>query len=159
MSEQNDYRDHRDDLEIPRALVDDLAALYDRPIDVPPEIDARVKEAAWRHFGRRRRHRMPLIRWVAPLAAAAVVVIMLLSVNRASKGPAMAPSFTEMKEKSRDTWGDFDGDGRFDIIDVLALAQDLERDHVIDTRWDANGDGIVDGDDVDVLGQDAVTLY
>jgi hypothetical protein len=38
------------------------------------------------------------------------------------------------------------------------LAQDLENGLVVDTRWDANGDGFINGIDVDVMGQNAVTL-
>ena len=159
MNKQNNPENLGSDLEIPSALLADLSALYDRPVAIPPEIDEKVRKAGWRHFSQRRRRRMLSIRWLAPLAAAAVVAVMLLSVSREGSKPALTLSSTKMRRASQNLSRDFDGDGRFDIVDVLALAQDLEQGMPIDMRWDANGDGIINGEDVDQLGQNAVTLY
>jgi hypothetical protein len=159
MNDGRRSENHSDHIEIPSALLDDLAALYDRHIDVPSEIDARVKKATWRHFAETRQRQIPLIRWMAPLAAAAVVAIVLLSVGRGYRESVVSPPSSGMRAVEGVVARDFDGDGRFDIIDVLALAQDLESGLVIDTRWDANGDGGVDAEDVDLMGQNAVAMY
>jgi hypothetical protein len=159
MNKQDDSRNFSDDFELPGALLDDLIGLYGRPVGIPAEIDARMKKATWRHFAQKPWWRIPSIRWLAPLAAAAVVVVMLLSVSRESTRPAMKPAYPRMRQTLRDVSRDFDGDGRFDIIDVLALAQTLEQGLAVDMAWDANGDGTIDGEDVDLLAQSAVIVY
>jgi hypothetical protein len=133
--------------------------LYDRPVGIPAEIDVRMKKAAWRHFAQKPRWPIPSIRWLAPLAAAAVVVVMLLSVSRERTRPAMTPASARLRQTIQDVSRDFDGDGRFDIIDVLALAQNIEHGLAVGMAWDANGDGTIDGEDVDLLAQSAVIVY
>ena len=54
--------------------------------------------------------------------------------------------------------GDFDGDGRVDILDAFALARHLESAHKPKDKWDMNGDGIVDRADVDRIAMAAVSL-
>ena len=159
MNEQSNMKQCGADFEIPRDLIDDLAAIYDTPVAIPQEIDAGMAKATWRHFAHKRQRWVPSIRWIVPLAAAAVVALMIMKIDREEAKPAMAPSSTPMKAARWAISGDVDGDGRFDIVDVLALAQELETGHALDTRWDANGDGTVDGRDVDALGQNAVALY
>jgi hypothetical protein len=159
MDEQNSAKQSGADLEIPRNLVDDLAAIYDRPVAIPQEIDAGIAKAAWRHFAHERQRWVPSIRWIAPLAAAAVVALMIMRIDRERTQPATAPSQAPMKAARWVVSGDVDGDGRFDIVDALALAQELEAGQALDMRWDANGDGTVDGRDVDALGKNAVALY
>lgn len=102
---------------------------------VPAELDAAILAAA-RHPRPSRRPRLPVARWLVPLAAAAALVLWLLP-------SAMA--------------GDLDGDRRVDIVDAYLLAVQVERG-AADRRFDLNRDGDVDRRDVERLAGLAVRL-
>ncbi len=53
---------------------------------------------------------------------------------------------------------DINRDGQVDIVDAMLLARKLEDHEAIPGDWDFNGDGNVDGGDVDALAQEIVAL-
>ena len=55
-------------------------------------------------------------------------------------------------------WSDAPRAARFDVVDALRLAARLERGDMVESRWDLNRDGRVDGGDVDRILNLAVSL-
>jgi len=53
---------------------------------------------------------------------------------------------------------DIDENGRVDILDAFKLARHIESAEVREAKWDINGDGQVNRDDVDVIAFAAVRL-
>ena len=109
------------------------ARLRQAPPEVPAELDAAILLRARRQLRRRR----PLP-WVAAAAAAALVLVMVWPQADERPAPRSAQ--------------------RLDIVDAYVLAQRLERGTAIEPRWDLNGDGRVDGDDVEQIVRSAVSL-
>jgi len=141
----------------PQELVDDLAALCDADLTVPPEVDRAIVTMARERFAWRHRPRL-VLRW-APLgaaAAAAVCILILMSVwrpatrERTFRKPMVAAQVAERE--------DVDGDGQVDILDAFALARHVVSDGEPKPEWDMNGDGAVDGRDVDIIARAAVSL-
>jgi len=136
MTDHDHIRDT--DLTAPEDLVHDLRSLYRAPVAVSPEVDQRVQQAAWRHLALRRG--MRVVRWLAPLAAAAAAVLVFLPQAR------------------EETVGDVDGSGGVDILDAFALARRVEASAPVKTSWDMNLDNAVDQRDVDLIAAMAVAL-
>jgi hypothetical protein len=133
----------------------DLRDLFEPPGAVPPRVDEAILEQASRRLAKPRRLILRL-RWAAGIAAAAVIVIgvVLHNTNPQSeiRNPkSFGPALTE-------DWADIDGNGRVDILDAFRLARYIEARGPMDTRWDLNGDGRVDQDDVDLVAFAAVHL-
>jgi hypothetical protein len=53
---------------------------------------------------------------------------------------------------------DIDRNGRVDILDAFKLAKHIESAGSTETKWDINGDGLIDRSDVDVVALAAVRL-
>lgn len=152
--------DH-DDPQLPPDLIAALKRHDARPPGPSADtgrLDAAVRAAADEHFGSARRR---LQRWrlvVGPLAAAAVVGLVLWLGNTDPTVPT-TPAVAN----------DFNGDGQVDVLDVLRLAQQLRvppsgegvstppRSAAIQSA-DVNGDGRLDQQDVDALAQAIVRL-
>ena len=154
MNAANEHRDREPELEAPRGLIEDVAALYRADVPVPPEVDEAVVSMARQRFAPRRRPRL-VLRWAFAGAAASAAALLLAlwivgTPERRSRAP-VASAHVSRKE-------DFDGDGRVDILDAFALARHLESAHKPKDKWDMNGDGIVDRADVDRIAMAAVSL-
>ena len=142
---------------IPDRLAEDVKALFEPRLSVPPEIDRAVLDGASRHFtgrnfGKTRRR----FRWVAlwKVAAAAAVVIFAFSLNLTDKpGPAVHDSAVAETGPA-----DFDRNGRVDILDAFKLARRIETAGSSAADLDINGDGMTNHDDVDAVALAAVSL-
>lgn len=86
---------------------------------------------------------MPIARWTAP--AAILLIASALALLR--YGPA-----------TNHPLADLNRDGQVDILDALALAQQIERGARIDRDLDLNGDGQIDRRDADALAMRAVRI-
>ena len=115
------------DVDLQRALA--LSA-----VPVPPEIDARILDAA----GRRRARR----RW--PIAAAGALM---------AAATALFFAFRPAPAQARDV----NHDGRVDVLDAYRLARAVEAGETA-PRWDLNRDGRVDRADVDGIMTALVSL-
>lgn len=118
--------------------------------EVPAEFDREVLAGAGPALARARaRHRRRRVTLVAlPLAAAAALLLWLRPETHRSR--EAAPELGARRE-------DLDRNGRVDILDAFQLAREIERGGTPFGR-DFNGDGRVDGDDVDHLAHLAVRL-
>lgn len=146
--------DNPDRDEAPDALRADLAALYQPPRPVPPQVDEDIHYRAAERLRDFRRTR----RW-GRFAAAAAFVLMVFGLERVLQRPPV-----ESREPARETLvaappvDDIDGSGRVDILDALVLTLRLDAGGTVQPQWDVNGDGRVDRADVDAVAQKAVRL-
>ncbi len=145
---------HEAELNAPDELRNDLSALYEPGVSVPPEVDQSIIRMARERLAVRGKPRLSL-RWAwAGTAATATVILLAVFALRTPKRDLGAPVNRPpavMKE-------DFDGDGRVNILDAFALARQIESSGEPDRKWDVNGDGTVDRADVDRLAMAAVSL-
>ena len=139
MSHNNKQFDNGQDFNLSDKFKEDLKKLYGASIVIPPEIDKAILLKASRKLGQPRRH-FHILRWVGPIAAAAAVIIFaLLFVNQSV--PA-----------------DIDRNGRVDILDAFKLAKQIQTESQPNKKWDINGDGRVNQEDVDNIAMVAVSL-
>jgi len=157
------------DVVAPQGLAEDIVALYEADVAVPPEVDeavvamARQRFAARERFAERERPARravvipfrPAYRWATAgvLAAAAVLALVVLPewLGR-SAGRARIETAQETVRE------DVDGSGEVDILDAFMVAREIESDAAPRPEWDMNGDGAVDGADVDEIALAAVSL-
>ncbi len=155
-------RKPQDELEAPEALRDQLAALYGGKVEVPPEVDRAILTAARAHIRslRRAERRWPrlVLRWVPAGAAAAVAAIMVLLFLVPALQPARERAEHAAAPKLAPVREDIDESGEVDILDAFALARRIESNNELRDDWDMNGDGTVNGADVDQVALAAVNL-
>ncbi|MBN1917292.1 MAG: hypothetical protein JW889_05230 [Verrucomicrobia bacterium] len=148
---------------VPKALVDDLAALHEAGLAVPPEVDRAILAVARQHIAANpalagRRQFLLLRRWapVGAMAAVAVLLTLLLLPARLHKARQRAalrsPAAVQIERE------DIDRSGEVDILDAFALARHIESGAMPGKDWDINGDGVVDGEDVNQIALAAVSL-
>ena len=164
--------------DIPDGLKRDLRRIYRRGIEVPVRTDDAVMSAASRMMAQRRR--LVWVRRWAPVAAAAVVALAVVTAiipgsrMSSSKLTQVADSSSVAKQMTSDTTAKTAqapvvasapqmetkamSAGKPTILDAFALALALEAKRETDARWDVNGDGVVDKRDVDALAMAAVKL-
>jgi len=127
----------------------DLRALFDPPAGVPQQVDKAILDQARRRLAKPRRLIIPL-RWAVAAAAVIVFGVVLVSTNHQS-------SIIDHQSRA-ESEVDVDSNGRVDILDAFRLARDIESRGQADTKWDLNGDGVVDRKDVDIVAFAAVRL-
>jgi len=158
MTERMQHFDENLDLQVSPKLSKDLSALFEPKHPVPPEVDRAVSDKIHRHLvgikpleGKRRR-----FHWVAlwKVAAAAAVVIFAFSLDLTKKPEPL----TNRSVLTGAQATDIDLNGRVDILDAFTLARQIENADHIATKWDMNGDGLVDHSDVDIVALAAVRL-
>ena len=152
MNLRKEHRDEDRHFDSPRKLVEDLRALFDVDIAVPPELDERILTMAQRRFARRR-PRLLVLRWPA-VATATVCVLVAIIVSFHEKQTGVTPP-AQLALVSRE---DFDHNGQVDILDAFALARQIRDSDEEEEEWDINGDGLVNQKDVDVVALAAVSL-
>ena len=151
MTERKEHFDEDLDLGVSPEFSADLNTLFKPHFSVPPEIDRAVMDQAHRHFVPRRRR---LLRWAGSIAAAAAIIIFAFSLNLTKKpGPTTTSSFIVEAQAV-----DIDRNGRVDILDAFKLARHVESAENTEKRWDINGDGLVNSNDVDLVALAAVRL-
>jgi hypothetical protein len=153
MTEHNRQSDDLDRYVSDR-LRNDLRGLFEAPGDVPPRVDKAILGQASRRLAKP--HRLVIrLRWAAGIAAAAAVLVVgVVLFNPKSKiqnPKSLSPALAEDR-------ADIDGNGHVDILDAFRLARYIEAHGPLDMRWDLNGDGRVDQDDVDLVAFAAVRL-
>ena len=152
MSKGHRQSDKHGDLHLPRALVEDLRRLHEPPTPVPDDVDAAIRDTAWRRIEVMNRQRR-IRRW-GQLGVAAAGIALFFWIGRAFEGPTIRPAATGSPVLAND----IDQSGRVDILDAMALAQQIERGTALERRWDLTHDGAVDRADVDAVAMAAVRL-
>jgi hypothetical protein len=148
----------------------DLRDLFEPPGAVPARVDKAILEQASRRLAKPRRLILRL-RWAGIAAAAAVIVLGVILLNSQSAirnhvTPDSDPGPKSLSPALAEGRADIDGNGRVDILDAFRLARYIEARGPMDTmpsgaaelKWDLNGDGRVDKDDVDLVAFAAVHL-
>jgi hypothetical protein len=179
MTEKNKHFDEDLDFRVPQKLSADLNALFEPQVGVPPEVDRAVMDRAVKHFAAKQSVKSKLWRgrpglasrwhlasgkkqgqdalathWAWRIAAAAAVIIFAFSLDLTKQtGPA-----TDRFSLSETQAADIDRNGRVDILDAFKLAKHIESAGSTETKWDINGDGLIDRSDVDVVALAAVRL-
>ncbi len=156
MTKRKEHFDEDTDLRITPKLSADLNALFEPQVGVPPEVDRTVMDRAHKHFaplqsGKGRRLR---VHWAWRIAAAAAVIILAFSLDLTKQTGPATDSFLLSKAQAVD----IDRNGRVDILDAFKLARHIESAGNTETKWDINGDGLIDRSDVDVVAIAAVSL-
>ena len=142
---------------LPPRLSARLNEWYGSPVVVPPAVDDAILREARAGFARRRRFALA-VRWAGSLAAAAAAVaVVAVVLHRNRPGPHVAVNSVPALA------GDVDGSGRVDMLDALLLARKVEANAAsnvagADKAGDFNGDGVLDGRDVDAVANLAVRL-
>jgi hypothetical protein len=142
--------------------IEELAARLGQPLEplaIPEERDrvvielARERAAAIRRESEQRPRRvLRTVAWAVPLAAAAVVALLIVMPTLTDE-TAPAESRTPVAAGPDDV----NRDGRVDILDAFALARAVESGRS-DDALDANRDGKVDDADVERVSMSAVAL-
>lgn len=153
------------EVKAPKALTDDLSALFGADASVPPAVDVAVLAAARQAIARRGRARIAF-RWAAAVAAAAAVLLLAIhfapSLHSPASREATAPKASRPSAAAAEALvlarEDINGDGRVDILDAFALARSIEAQRKLRGEWDVNGDGVVDKWDVQAIAAAAVSL-
>ena len=161
MKDSEEKFDEKILLKVTDRLSDDLKTLFKPQLPVPPEVDRAVMDQAHRHLVRKSRPRR-LLRWVAPTAAAAAIIILVFMLEPSKqRSPGQLPVKTKDIRSSLALAvipADIDLNGRVDILDAFKLARHIESTPHPDAKWDINGDGLVNRDDVDSVAFAAVRL-
>ncbi len=155
MNEKPEYFDEHLDLKVSPEFSVDLNTLFKPQFSIPPEIDRAVMDRAHQHFTQKH-WSYHILRHISiwRFAAAAAVIIVAFSLNLAQKsGPTTNQS---LLVEARAV--DIDRNGRVDILDAFKLARHIESVERTETKWDINGDGLVNSNDVDLVASAAVRL-
>jgi len=159
MTEQNRQFDDVEPHVSPR-FRQDMRALFEPPGPVPQKVDKAIADRGKaclreRKHGTPRRFIIPL-RWAAATAAAAVIAISVILYQ--GRAPLNHQSSIINRQSAAEGRADVDGNGRVDILDAFRLARHIESRGPADMRWDLNGDGRVNQQDVDAVAFAAVRL-
>lgn len=167
MTADNTNPDKDPQLEVAGRFSTDLKALFAPDGSVPPQVDRAIMDRANRRFVRRGRR--PAVRWAASAAAVAAVIVLVFTLNTSNKRASTQPaekfeengtrSVADMAfEKKAVVGADIDLDGRVDILDAFKLARYIKSAGRLEKKWDMNGDGTVNSQDVDLIALAAVRL-
>jgi hypothetical protein len=156
MTEKNEHFDEDLDLRISSKLSADLKDIFKPQIEVPPEVDRAVMERARKHLSplQSGKGKRLWVHWSWRIAAAAAVIILAFSLDLTKRPDKTTDGFSISKTQAED----IDQNGRVDILDAFKLAKHIESADHTETKWDLNGDGLIDRNDVDVVAYAAVRL-
>jgi hypothetical protein len=136
-------------------LKQDLKNIYKPIRTIPHEVDRAVLDRAHQHLTQKH-WSYHILRHVSiwRIAAAAAVIIFAFSLNLTQK-----PGPTTNQSLLVETGAvDIDGSGRVDILDAFKLARYVESAGLTEKKWDVNGDGLINSNDVDLVAFAAVRL-
>ena len=139
-------------------LRDDLRFLYRRTPPVPPEIDRAVLSQGPPQGTQRLGRRVIRLRVAAAVAAALLLVATGVWLVPQLRSPSAPKDSGEVAGQAAAPSLDFDGSKRVDILDAFWLARRIEAKGAMDSRWDLNGDGVVNQADVDIVARAAVRV-
>ena len=156
MNKRQEHFDEDLDLRAPSKLSADLNGLFQPRVGVPPEVDRAVMDRAQKHFAgiKPGKGRLLRIHWAWRIAAAAAIIIFAFSLDLTKQTGPATDRFSVGKAQA----ADIDRNGRVDILDAFKLARHIESAGNTQTKWDFNGDGLIDRSDVDVVALAAVRL-
>jgi len=155
MNEETKHFDENLDLRVSQKFSEDINILFKPQFSIPPEIDRAVMDKVRQQFARKNwsHHILRYIN-IWRIAAAAAVIIFAFSLNLTQKpGPSTSQS---LLAEARAV--DIDENGRVDILDAFKLARYVESAERTKKKWDINGDGLVNSNDVDLVASAAVRL-
>ncbi len=155
MSEETKHFDENLDLRVSQKFSEDLNILFKPQFSIPLEVDKAVMDKAHQRFNQKHwGHRILRHISIWRIAAAAAVIIFAISLNLTQKpGPTTSKSLLgEVRAV------DIDENGRVDILDAFKLARYVESTERNEKKWDINGDGLVNSNDVDLVASAAVRL-
>lgn len=152
----NDREKHFD---TSKELQNELKKLFKAADSVPPEVDQKIIEMAYKHFSSRRKTgRVVILRWVGRTAAAAVIIFISLFVYLQFESGTTLHK-TELSDQTATVQGNIYPTAKVTILDAFMLARNIDAGKKIDKSWDLNGDGIIDKKDVDAVAFAAVRLH
>jgi hypothetical protein len=136
---------HESSADIPGELIANIKTLFDTDSTIPGAIDDAIIAEADRYLVRRRRFRA--LKWMVPVAAAASLTVVLLSLfsekDTAIRGDAISLALTTED---------------ITILDAFRVARIIRTGERGKEEWDVNHDGTVDQADVNELIAAAVRL-
>jgi len=132
--------------DIPDEMIADLKIIYGSDPDIPSTVDDTIIADA-RGYLIRKKSRFRPFRWCVPLAAAAGLVIVILSVHDDGESP-----------KRNSVKSMASADRHITVIDAFEVARAIQARKPLRDEWDVNHDGSIDTRDVDVLMTAAVRL-
>ena len=155
MSEETKHFDEDLNLKVSQKFSEDLNIFFKPQFSIPPEVDRAVLDRAYQHLTQKHwSHHILRHISIWRIAAAAAVIIFAFSLNLTQKsGPTTSQS---LLEEARAV--DIDENGRVDILDAFKLARYVESAERTEKKWDINGDGLVNSNDVDMVASAAVRL-
>ena len=150
MAKQKEQFDDNLDLKVSDKLNSDLDSLFKPRFEIPHEVDMAILNKASQKLSRPRSS-IRMLRWIGPAAAAAAIILFVciskVPQSKVSQTKALASVST-----------DIDHNGKVDILDAFKLAKLIQSEKSVDKKWDINGDGRVDSEDVDDIALVAVSL-
>jgi hypothetical protein len=155
MNEKPEHFDEHLNLKASPEFSADLNTLFKPEFSIPPEIDRAIMDRANqqlspKHWGHHILRHISIWR----IAAAVAVIIFAFSLNLTQKpGPTTKQS---LLVEARAV--DIDRNGRVDILDAFKLARYVESADRTEKKWDVNGDGLINNNDVDLVASAAVRL-
>ncbi|MDT8302557.1 MAG: dockerin type I domain-containing protein [Sedimentisphaerales bacterium] len=155
MNEETKHFDEDLDLRVSQKLSEDLNILFKPQFSIPPEVDRAILDKANQFFTQKHwsHHILRHIN-IWRIAAAAAVIIFAFSLNLTrDSGPTTSQS---LLVKAGDV--DIDENGLVDILDAFKLARYVESAERTEKKWDINGDGLINSNDVDLVVSAAVRL-
>jgi hypothetical protein len=183
MDMQNEQ--HNDEnLEAPPRLVSALRQLSKESLFVPPTVDEALMKAARQHLGQREKKGMGwfrLLPWSVATAGLAAAIFFAYpdAKERPSRSSHQGAGQSTISRSTKSVQGesepgesgvqwqshglaevreDLNSDGKVDILDAFMLAKKLQRAPASDSRFDVNGDGVIDRRDVETIAAHAVSL-
>ena len=143
MTEKTENHESFED--IPGELIANLKTLFDTDSMVPGSIDDAIIAEADRYLVRRRRFKA--LRWMAPVAAAASMTIIILSL--------LSDKDTAIRNDPKTSIPTIEN---ITILDAFRVARIIRAGECGKKEWDANHDGTIDQADVHELVTAAVRL-
>ena len=155
MNEKPEQFDEHLDIEISPDFSSDLKTLFKPQFSIPPEVDRTILDKANKQLARKHwSHHVLQHISIWRVAAAAAVIIFAFSLNLTQRFGSSINESLVLESQSVD----IDQNGRVDILDAFKLARYVESAELTDKKWDINGDGLVNNNDVDLVASAAVRL-
>ncbi len=159
MNENERQFEDESQIEMRQEFTDDLEALFSPNGGVTGEVDRAILDMAAGKFAKR--SGMRIIRRIATgVAVAAVVMVGVMVWHGRADVVEQTPGSADVAFNGQNNFApeDVDRNGQVDILDAFVLARRMKQADIMDIKWDVNGDGLVDQDDVDGVAMVAVKL-